>query len=87
MIACGGLVSTGAGVSRFVHASTERGPAPLEAVAQGRGHKSSTIATPEVGDTNQTNILGEEQGGSLKSRLASPRTPGIRAPGDFGDSR
>lgn len=70
MIAWGGSVSTSAGVSRFVHASTERGPATLETVAEVKGHKSSIIAGLEVENTNQTYILGEEQGGSLRSQLA-----------------
>lgn len=70
MIACGVSVSTIAGVSRVVHASTERGPTPLETIDQVGSQKSSTIASPEFGDTNQTYILREEQGGSLRSQLA-----------------
>lgn len=87
MMACGDLVSTSASISRFVHASAERGPASLETVAQAEGQKGSNVAAWEFENTNQTYILGEEQGGSLSSQLVSGRRPGIYAPGGVGDSR
>lgn len=73
-------------VPQFGHAGTERAFVLLGMIAQADGRQSSNVGAPEVWVTNQTYVLREEQGGSLRSQSASSQDTGKLCASDSGVS-